>query len=561
MLKKTAYLVICLLLFLSLVIPSIDAKSGTNYIYNKNGQLVELSNSNGNLEMKYDKNGNLIERSKSDNLLANSGFENYSGFENVADGWDRYMASGVKGTYEVITAGATEGKQAQKLTVSSFPNTGDGANVSQAIFVQGGQSYSVKGRLKLADMKNAKFEMIVFFYDANNQLIGGQTPVEYRHNTSDWVTFAGNVTAPAGVTSARVHMHLSSTASNGQGTFYLDGVNTTLQGDSNLVFNGGFESDKRSDGAADGWDRYMGSGVKGTYEVITAGATEGQQAQRLTVSSFPNTGDGANVSQAIFVQGGQSYSVKGKLKLADMKNAKFEMIVFFYDANNQLVGGQTPVQYTGNTIDWVTFAGNVTVPAGATSARVHMHLSATASNGQGAVYLDGVTATLQGDSNLVFNGSFESNKRKDGVSDGWDQYMAYGVKGAYEVITAGATEGQQVQKLTVSSFPNTGDGANVSQAIFVHEGQSYTVKGKLKLADMKNAKFEMIVFFYDMNNQLVSGQTPVDYTHNSADWVAFAGNVTAPTGAISARVHMHLSSTASNGQGTVYLDGVSIIGY
>ncbi|OMD58216.1 hypothetical protein BSK48_30655, partial [Paenibacillus odorifer] len=110
MLKKTAYLFICSLMLLLLVIPSVGAKSGTKYIYNKNGQLVELTNSNGNFELKYDKNGNLVERSKSDNLLFNSGFESYLGSENVADGWDKYMASGVKGTYEIITAGASEGR-------------------------------------------------------------------------------------------------------------------------------------------------------------------------------------------------------------------------------------------------------------------------------------------------------------------------------------------------------------------------------------------------------------------------------------------------------------------
>ncbi|OMD57047.1 hypothetical protein BSK48_31000, partial [Paenibacillus odorifer] len=123
-----------------------------------------------------------------------------------ADGWDKYMASGVKGTYEIIAVGASEGKQAQKLMVSSFPNAGDGANVSQVMFIQGSKSYNVKGMLKLADMKNAKFEIIVFFYDANNQLSGGQTPVEYTGNTADWVAFAGNVTSPTNATTARVHM-------------------------------------------------------------------------------------------------------------------------------------------------------------------------------------------------------------------------------------------------------------------------------------------------------------------------------------------------------------------
>ncbi|WP_341278965.1 carbohydrate binding domain-containing protein [Paenibacillus sp. FSL H8-0537] len=284
MLRKSAFLFICVIIVFILVLPVVGAKSGTNYIYNKNGQLVELTDSNGTIEMKYDKNGNLLSKSMIDNLLSNSGFENYSGSENAADGWDRYMASGVTGTYEIITAGVAEGRQAQKLTVTSFPNTGDGANVSQVMFMKGNQSYNVKGMLKLSNMKDAKFSVIAFFYDENNQLIEGQTPVENRQNTADWATFSGNITAPANATSARVHFHLSATASNAQGTVYLDGVTATLQEEANQVFNDGFESNKRADRGADGWDRYKASGVTGTYGIITAGVVERRQAQKL---AFP----------------------------------------------------------------------------------------------------------------------------------------------------------------------------------------------------------------------------------------------------------------------------------
>ncbi|WP_019909767.1 carbohydrate binding domain-containing protein [Paenibacillus sp. HW567] len=391
MLRKLASLFICSIIIFVLAIPVVRAKSGTTYIYSKNGQLVELTNSNGSFELKYDKNGNLVSKSTADNLLSNSGFENYSGSENTADGWDKYMAPGVRGAYEILTAEAVEGRQAQKLTVTSFPNAGDGANVSQVMLIKGNESYNVKGMLKLANMKNAKFSVIVFFYDANNQLIGGQTPVEYTQNIADWATFSGNVTSPANAASARVHLHLSATASNAQGTVYLDGVTATLQKDSNLVFNGGFESDKRHDGGADGWDKYMAPEVSGAYEIITGAAVEGRQAQKLAVTSFPNAGDGANVSQVMLIKDNESYNVKGMLKLANMKNAKFSVIVFFYDANNQLIGGQTPVEYTQNIADWATFSGNVTSPANAVSARIHLHLSATASNAQGTVYLDNIS--------------------------------------------------------------------------------------------------------------------------------------------------------------------------
>ncbi|QUL56317.1 hypothetical protein KDC22_07370 [Paenibacillus tritici] len=541
-----------------LILPNVEANSRTKYIYNKNGQLIELNNSTSNYEFEYDRNGNLINRSKSNNLLSNSGYENYSGTENVADSWNPSIGSGVQGTYEILTTGATEGKRAQKLTVSSFPNSGDGANIWQEMFIKGNQSYNIKGMLKLNDMKNAKFEVIVFFYDANNQYVGGQTPFTYNRNTVDWVAFAGNITTPAHATSARVHLHLSSTASQGKGTVFLDGITATLQEDSNLAFNNGFESDKRSDGVADGWNSYLESGVQGTYEILTTGATEGKRAQKLTVSSFPNSGDGANIWQEMFIKGNQSYNIKGMLKLNDMKNAKFEVIVFFYDANNQYVGGQTPFTYNRNTVDWVAFAGNITAPAHATSARVHLHLSSTASQGKGTVFLDGITATSQEDSNLAFNNGFETDKRNNGVADGWNSYLESGVQGTYEILTTGATEGKQAQKLTVSTFPNSGDGANIWQEMFVKSNQSYNIKGMLKLTDMKNAKFEVIVFFYDMNNQFVGGQTPFTYNRNSIDWVAFAGNITAPAHATSARVHLHLSSTANQGTGTVFLDDVSL---
>lgn len=204
------------------------ATSSATYMYNVNGQLAEMTNSSGTVEYQYDKNGNLLVRSNNKNLLSNSGFK-ISGDTagEGAKGWNKYVGQGINGSYDLVTS-SLDGGKAQKMTATGLPNS-DGMNIWQNFFTEGGKTYTVKGMLNTANMQNAMFSVIIYFYDANNQIISAATPFSYAQSIDNWVAITGNFTSPANAVSARIHLHLSGTAANGQGTVIIDGVTVTLQ--------------------------------------------------------------------------------------------------------------------------------------------------------------------------------------------------------------------------------------------------------------------------------------------------------------------------------------------
>lgn len=389
--KKYFSFMICFLSILLCSAPALADKIETVYFYNAGGRLIEANNSNGTIMIQYDSNGNLVHKYKTNNLLANSNFEAYSGWDGIADGWNKSVSQGVNGSYEIVTSPISQGKRAQKITAASMPYTGDGMNIWKDVSTVGNTIYHVKGRLKLENMVNAKLSVIILFYDKNNQMVGGQTPVEYSQNTMDWVTFSGNFTTPTNAVSSRIHIHLYAAANNAQATVYTDGLSIALGEATNLLFNGEFEGNYKTDGTADGWNIYVGQGITGEYKVINSLQTQNRTVQQIKAALISSKGEGMNVWQDFSIGGGKQFNIIGNLRLEDMLNSKLSVIVYFYDKKNELIGGQTPVEYSQDTPNRISFSGNFTTPSSAVTARLHFHLFAAASNAKGTAYIDSVS--------------------------------------------------------------------------------------------------------------------------------------------------------------------------
>ncbi|OKP89739.1 hypothetical protein [Paenibacillus sp. P32E] len=388
--KKYFSFLVCFLSILVFSSSVLADKIETFYFYNAAGRLIEVSNSSGTTMNQYDSNGNLVNKYRTNNLLANSNFEAYSGLNGIADGWNKSVSQGVSGGYEVVTSPITQGNRAQKITAVSLPNTGDGMNVWKDVPTSGNTLYRIKGRLKLENMVNTQLSIIILFYDKNNQMVGGQTPVEYSQNTMDWATFSGNFTTPINAVTSRLHIHLHATSNNAKATVYADGISIELGEVANLLFNGEFKGNYKPDGTADGWNRYVGQGINGEYKVINSQQTPNRMLQQIKAIMIPNKGDGMNVWQDISTSGGKLFNLTGYLQLEDMLNSKLSVIVYFYDKNNDLIGGQAPTEFSQST-SRISFSGNFTTPANTTTMRVHFHLYATANNARGTVYVDSIS--------------------------------------------------------------------------------------------------------------------------------------------------------------------------
>lgn len=215
-------LCVSLFAFLSIIFVISEA-SAEKYLYDSKNQLIELTTTYGTVKYSYDLNGNRIKTKLNNNLISNSSFEIDQNIEGVANGWSVYIDQGIIGKYDLTTAVVSEGKQAQMISASSIPKSGNAMNIWQEFLVSGGNPYNLKGKVKLEGMSRSKFSVILFYYDSNGQMIGGITPNEFTQNTADWVTFNANFAPPSNAATVRIHLHLHASADKASGKVYLDG--------------------------------------------------------------------------------------------------------------------------------------------------------------------------------------------------------------------------------------------------------------------------------------------------------------------------------------------------
>ncbi|XOK63028.1 carbohydrate binding domain-containing protein [Paenibacillus elgii] len=548
--KRVISFLLCIMLMITYVSPTMAASEETKYQYDTRGQLVEASNSNGTIYHEYDANGNRIRKYTTNNLLTNFSFETYTGTNGVADGWLKYVNTGINGGLEVVSSPVSSGTKAQKISATVIPS--GGLNVHQQVKVDENTTYTVSGKMKTELMSNAQVEVVMFYFDINGTVIGSSTPVRYTGNT-DWITFNGQFTTPANTVKTTLYVHLSTTSSNGAGTVYLDFMKMVKGADPNLLSNSDFETYTGTNGVADGWLKYVNTGINGGLEVVSSPVSSGTKAQKISATVIPS--GGLNVHQQVKVDENTTYTVSGKMKTELMSNAQVEVVMFYFDINGTLVGNATPVRYTGNT-DWITFNGQFTTPANTVKTTLYVHLSTTSSNGAGTVYLDFMKMVKGADPNLLSNSDFETYTGTNGVADGWLKYVNTGINGGLEVVSSPVSSGTKAQKISATVIPS--GGLNVHQQVKVDENTTYTVSGKMKTELMSNAQVEVVMFYFDINGTLVGNATPVRYTGNT-DWITFNGQFTTPANTVKTTLYVHLSTTSSNGAGTVYLDFMKMV--
>ncbi|MFB6367848.1 hypothetical protein ACFCP7_28235, partial [Paenibacillus elgii] len=193
---KDILIFLCFMLMLTYSSPIMAASGETKYHYGNKGVLTEASNSNGTIYYYYDENGNLMRKYTTGNLLINSSFETYTGTNGVADGWTPWQAGETIPNNQVTNSSVSSGLHAQQVSGTNIVN---GMNVWQDVAVAGDATYTLNGRVNIRSLTNARAQVVIFYFDAANNLISGENPLD-SSSLTDWMTFGRNIITPANTT-------------------------------------------------------------------------------------------------------------------------------------------------------------------------------------------------------------------------------------------------------------------------------------------------------------------------------------------------------------------------
>gem|GEM_PF-2515785 len=315
-------------------------------------------------------------------VLLNGDFEQGADSDGVGNNWQHAVSEGAAAEFTVVSDENTSGSPAQKITASSLPNDGV-AMIYQLAPVAGGQKYNLTGKVNAVQLQDAKVQLYVDFFSANNEWVGGSVK-ELFGVTSGLADVQDSWTTPAGAAFAKVHTILRATADQASGTIYVDDL--SLKADLNLFTNGSFEYAAAEASVADGWDKAVTAGAADDIRVVSAPAAEGGKAQQVAATGLANDGV-AMVYQTVSVQGGQAYLLSGSFNIASLNDAKVQLYVDFYTADYQWVGGSVQ-ELTEVTNGYAPLQDQLFAPAGAGLARVHAILRATGDNAAGVFYVD-----------------------------------------------------------------------------------------------------------------------------------------------------------------------------
>jgi len=492
----------------------------------------------------------MFQKGELTNLLINPGFETNTRTSGVADGWGNWESAGVKANYRVVTSPVSSGKHAQQMIISNIPK--DGMHTFfQDVAVTGGQPYTLSSQIAIANLSKAKVQIFMHYFDVNNNFIGNEIPFEYSGNT-DWLSINEQVRPVAKTVRARVHFNIVAIDNNASGTVTVDSVTFQKGEQSNLLINSGFEMNTRTSGVADGWGNWESAGVKANYRVVNSQVSSGKQAQQMVISNIPK--DGMHTFfQDVAVTGGQPYSLSSQIAIANLSKAKVQIFMHYFDVNNNFIGNETPFEYSGNT-GWLSINEQVRPVAKTVRARLHFNVLAVDNNASGIVKVDSVTFQKGERSNLLINPGFETNTRTSGVADGWGNWESTGVKANYRVVTSPVSSGKHAQQMSISNIPK--DGMHTFfQDVAVTGGQPYTLGSQIAITNLSKAKFQVIMHYFDVNNNFIGNETPFEYSDNTS-WKSVQVQVKPPANTVRARVHFNLLASEDKASGTVTVDSV-----
>ncbi|KIV50049.1 hypothetical protein AM501_30515 [Aneurinibacillus migulanus] len=239
-------------------------------------------------------------------------------------------------------------------------------------------------------------------------------------------------------------------------------------------------------------------------------------------------------------------------------------VQYEYDSLNRLTRAHsesgTLIQYEydamGNLLSVVTTGDSVSILPNmsvTTDDSVSVLPNTLVTTGDSVSVLPNAPVTTGDSINVLPNVSPVERIYTEGISKGWTPFFTKDVIARYSV--ANENKGLvPVQRLSVEADqPGV---ANVYQDFSVQERQSYTISGQISAGKVKNTAGQVVVNYYDEKNRFLGHENIVNVL-DSSEWKSFRNELSIPTGAAKARVHLQVLIFQAEGSGNFGFAGVT----
>ncbi|WP_426448474.1 hypothetical protein ACP26L_28290 [Paenibacillus sp. S-38] len=486
------------------------------------------------------------------NLLANAGFESYTGSNNIADLWRGESSQPLVSEYRIEQPNTANGRRVQKIVASSL-NSGQYTGIAQEIGILPNCSVQVKGRVNIESIQSAKVQLYVDYLTSSGQYTYVAPLIaEYSNTTGGgYVTISATGVVPSNAAFARVYAMIRSTGTNGTGVVRIDALELNY-GNDNMLSNPGFEAYTKNN-AADSWARAEAPGT--VYENSNANAAAGDRLQKIAASGL-NAGHYSGIAQDVAVAPNKKLSISSQVKVEGLQDAKFQLYVDFMTADGQYTYAPPIISEYAKATNggYITVAGTGTVPANAAFARVYAMIRSTGVGGAGVIFVDVLELRYEEQLNLLSNSKFELSTTDPAVADSWRRADAPGAQ--YRLVQL--TPENKVQKATAAGL-STWQYSGIVQDTAVIPNSKINISGKLNVESLQNAKVQIYVDFLTYDGQFTNSSVVAETasTTNGA-YVTISNSGTVPANAAFARVYAFVRSTGSNGSGTFLVDDLRL---
>ncbi|WEK53642.1 MAG: hypothetical protein P0Y55_13795 [Candidatus Cohnella colombiensis] len=312
------------------------------------------------------------------NLLSNSGFEQ-SDTNSLPSLWVITQNADVANLSETVRTTVHSGSSALRIAARSL-QTGKIAAVWQKVSVGAGDTFELNGNIQVEALKGSKAQLYIDFYDKTQKIVKAAYK-DIDSSTNGYVNYTVSGVVPDDAVYAKVYVILRGLQADGEGSFLIDDIN--FQTSRNRVIGSMFESEGYYPGIAYNWGTIIAKNSAASFELVSG--LEGK-AQQIVASGLPTNGMAAIYQKIILKQGGFFYT-SVQADVMQLKDAKLQIYVDFYNANNTIVGSRS-YDWDEVTNGFVSINLSGTVPTGATSAKLYVIIRSTSADGAGSIRVD-----------------------------------------------------------------------------------------------------------------------------------------------------------------------------
>lgn len=228
-----------------------------------------------------DRSGNGLQAAYEYSFKVKNGIEilNNGDFEQSFTYWHDSVSEGGTSGNQLLINGSSSGFIAQQIAATGLPQDGVSI-VYQDVGVQAAKTYEWGGRVHIAELRDAKFQLYVDFLNASGNVVATRIQ-ELTQATGGYVYVEDRLTAPDGAVTARFSLVLRALAQGGGGTVIADTLSFIGEKEpdivvpvASLIVNGGFE--EGDDNTLTGWSVFssVNTSVGSSVYSPNAGYTE-----------------------------------------------------------------------------------------------------------------------------------------------------------------------------------------------------------------------------------------------------------------------------------------------